>query len=183
MFSKASGQVLRLYHYVGPPEILARVRGSASGLTIQSSEDILTWMGFTRLDSRPGHQVVATFVVDELGRLRLADRRSEHVVCAGGRPVRTAGEICFSLSSDPGLKVEWMTNQSTGYCPEPESSIAVRTALSCLGIEAPERYDPEFQFRGCPSCGSITLIKDDLYECGICLAVLPLEWNLTAGVA
>ena len=30
----------------------------------------------------------------------LADRRSEHVACAGGRPVRSAGEMFFASNGD-----------------------------------------------------------------------------------
>ena len=57
-----------------------------------------------------------TFVVDLEGVLRLAPRRSEHVACAGGRPVLSAGEVSFERGPD-GWEVTSATNQSTGYCP------------------------------------------------------------------
>jgi hypothetical protein len=36
--------------------------------------------------------LVVTFAIDAKGSLRVADRRSEHVACAGGGPVLSAGE-------------------------------------------------------------------------------------------
>ncbi|MER8098135.1 hypothetical protein [Streptomyces goshikiensis] len=40
-----------------------------------------------------------TFVIDSVGVPRVAPRRSEHVVCAGGGPVLGAGEIVEALDA------------------------------------------------------------------------------------
>jgi hypothetical protein len=121
--------------------------------------------------------VTATYIVDEDGWLRIADRSSEHVDCAGRRPVLAAGEITFTITP-PGVLVSSVTNQSTGYCPEPESWPAVRTALERAGLVAPPSFSPAFVFRRCPRCGSINIIKDRIFECAVCSAPLPAEWNL-----
>ena len=55
---------------------------------------------------------------------RLADRHSEHVACAGGGPVLSAGEMFFLLEDSRAAVVE-VSNQSTGYWPETSSLTAV----------------------------------------------------------
>src|SRR5258706_11327733 len=67
-----------------------------------------------------------TFVVALDGLLRLAPRRSEHVTLAGGRDVLAAGEITF-VSAEKGWRVAEGTNQSTGYCPDPDNGTSRRT--------------------------------------------------------
>lgn len=69
----------RLYRYVGPEAIARRAAGSPGGAIISSPDDVLRWVIDT--GQRTG-RLVATFVIDELGRLRIADRHSEHVACA-----------------------------------------------------------------------------------------------------
>jgi hypothetical protein len=76
------------------------------------------------------------------------------------------------------VRVTWVTNQSTGYCPEPDSWPAVQAALARAGIAAPEGFSQEFLFRRCPRCGSINIIKNGIFECGVCATLLPEEWNL-----
>jgi hypothetical protein len=39
-------------------------------------------------------------VIDAKGNLLLAERCSEHVACAGGGPVLSAGEIFFRVSGE-----------------------------------------------------------------------------------
>ena len=46
-----------------------------------------------------------TFVVDEFATLRIADRSSEHIACAGFRPVMAAGELTFDALALPGADV------------------------------------------------------------------------------
>jgi hypothetical protein len=108
---------MRLYHYVGPPEIRDRCR-ETGGLVIHSADDVRAWA--VGRDRMPDDTVPATFVIDADGQLRLADRRSEHVACAGGGPVQSAGEM-FLLVDGSDLEVVAVTNQSTGFCPEPAS--------------------------------------------------------------
>lgn len=122
-------------------------------------------------------EVVATFVVDEIGILRIADRRSEHYACAGGRNVQSAGEITFSIAND-NISVIWVTNHSTGYCPEPESWPAVEAALERAGIPAPSGFSQAIVFRRCQNCQSINIVKDLAFVCDVCSAMLPREWNV-----
>ena len=170
----------RLYQYVGPKGIAARVRTAPAGFPVNTAGDVLSWIHQTQ-PRRGTRSITVTFVVDESGVLRIADRRSEHVACAGGRPVQSAGEITFSVSRGK-VGVEWVTNQSTGYCPEPDSWPAVKEALDRAGIETPSGFSQEFQFRRCIRCGSINVVKDGSFVCGVCSAPLPLEWNLDSAV-
>ena len=71
-----------------------------------------------------------------------------------------------------------VSNQSTGYCPEPESWPAVARALAFLGTDAPPGYTTVFIFRRCTACGQINLVKEDWFYCAVCQAPLPAEWNL-----
>jgi hypothetical protein len=167
----------RSYPYIGPDRIAARAAGLPPGVPVGSARDVLDWMGRADRESDRSGRVTATFVIDEGGRLRLANRRSEHVACSGGGRVLAAGEMTFSAGPG-GIRVESVTNQSTGYCPEPESWPAVARALEAAGIEPPAGYAPGFEFRRCERCSAINLIKDQLYECSICGADLPALWNL-----
>jgi hypothetical protein len=166
----------RAYQYVGPREIAGRVASSPRGTIVASAGDVVAWA--TAAGPAHGH-ITATFVVDAAGRLRLADRHSEHVACAGGAPVLAAGEITLSLRAGRVI-VEEISNQSTGYCPEPESWAAVATALADVGIPAPEGYTTELSFRRCPGCGQINVVKDSAFECAVCGEPLPSAWNLEA---
>jgi hypothetical protein len=118
--------------------------------------------------------ITATFVIDSKAKLRLADRRSEHVVCAGGQPVCAAGEMTVDTAS---LAVVEVTNQSVGYCPEPESWPTVAAALDNIGVEHPGNYTTSLIFRRCPKCGETNIVKDNWFKCAVCAAKLPDEWN------
>src|SRR5205823_616346 len=78
----------RLFGYVGPADIRDRVAGRPAGTRISSVADLLAWVRATGQRAGPDGLVAVTFVIDEQGDLLLADRRSEHVACAGGGPVR-----------------------------------------------------------------------------------------------
>lgn len=165
------------YHYVGPKKIAERARFAPAGLRVESPEDVRRWVQQTGQEPDGAGNVVATFVIDESGWLRIADRRSEHVACAGGRPVQSAGEMTFAIRPK-SIRVVGATNQSTGYCPEPDSWPAVESALARAGIVGPEDFSQKFEFRRCLQCGSINIIKDGVFECGVCFAPLPEAWNL-----
>lgn len=171
-----------LYRYVGPKKIAERALLAPGGIRVESPEDVRRWIRQTAPDMDAAGNVVATFVIDEPSWLRIADRRSEHVACAGGGPVRSAGEMTFSVSRG-GVSVSWVTNQSTGYCPEPDSWPAVKGALARASMAAPDGFSQAFEFRRCPCCGSINIIKDGVFECEACSTPLPEEWNLDSALA
>src|SRR5262245_41845125 len=101
-----------LHSYVGPKKIADRAPNSPSGFLVESPTALRCWIWQTDQEWENSGNITATFVVDELGQLRVADRRSEHVLSAGGRPVRSAGEITFTLDAGT-VRVTWVTNQST----------------------------------------------------------------------
>ncbi|WP_254716477.1 hypothetical protein [Actinomadura sp. WMMB 499] len=143
-----------MYDYVGPAELLDRVVPGTVGEPVEE---------VARTEREP-----FTYVVDLDGVLRVAPRRSEHVACAGGRPVLAAGEIAFGDG-----RIAEVTNQSTGYCPGPESWPAVAAALDRAGLDRPDGFTDVFVFRHCPSCAELNVVKDEHYVCVFCDADLP----------
>lgn len=119
---------------------------------------------------------VLTYTVDPEGRLHVADRHSEHVACAGFRAVLGAGELTV-IEGPRGVEILDVTNQSTGFCPEPESWPAVRDALARAGLVPPTGFGTAFVFPRCVVCGSIHVVKDGWFTCA-CGADLPEVWNL-----
>jgi hypothetical protein len=169
----------RLYCYVGPEAIKARIARQPAGVKISSASDILAWVHNSgQLD--PEGLVAATFVIDPSGDILLADRRSEHVACAGGGPVLSAGEMFF-LVGRGRVEVAEASNQSTGYCPGPQSWAAVAAALDRIGVPHPARFTTEVVFRLCEKCGERNVVKDGWFVCGSCGADLPAEWNFGKG--
>ena len=165
----------REYEYVGPIEFCDAAKSQPSGTRIVSRADLLTWLAYTQTDRSPDGTNIATFTIDVDGELLLAPRRSEHVACASGGPVLSAGEISF----DDELTVTEISNQSTGFCPEPESWATVATALDRIGIPHPGRFTTEVVFRLCPSCNERNIVKDDWYYCTMCDRKLPRSWNFS----
>ncbi|MCF8312969.1 MAG: hypothetical protein K9J31_16120 [Saprospiraceae bacterium] len=85
----------------------------------------------------------------------------------------SAGEIFFELLPKNGIRVREVTNQSTGYCPSVHSWPHVEKALSQLGIEYPDSFDPFFDFSYCRECKSLKVIKEDFLFCHRCGNALP----------
>jgi hypothetical protein len=164
---------MRLYRYIGPEAVRERAKHEAAGRIIASREDLAEWLQGNAEAFGEG----ATFVIDADGALRLAPRRSEHVGCAAGGPVRAAGELRFELSRGSVVVAE-ASNQSTGYGPEPQSWTALAAALDALSIDHPGGYTMAFEFRRCPQCSQLNVIKDAWFHCDACNADLPLRWNL-----
>src|SRR5262249_34976537 len=167
-----------VYRYVGPKDIAQMAAGTPKGALILSASDITRWISETHQKPDADGAIIATYVIDDDGSLRIADRRSEHVACAGGKPVRSAGEITFELTGRHP-RIAAVTNQSTGYCPEPQSWEAVATALNAakLDYQGPDWFEPAFEFRRCLSCASINVVKNNVFRCSICDAPLPTCWN------
>ncbi len=166
----------KLYRYVGPTQIAARVACSPAGTPIAVACDIVRWSCDTAQQLDRSGLLAVTFVIDAERRLLVADRRSEHVACASGGPVLSAGEMFFGIDCDRVEVVE-VSNQSTGFCPEPESWPVVAAALDRIGIPHPGHFTTEIGFRRCRSCGERNVVKDQWYVCGVCGSELPTKWN------
>ena len=138
-----------------------------SGFRVESPEDVRRWVRETGQELNAAGSVTATFVIDESGWVRIADRRSEHVLAPVEDRCRPAGEMTFTIGPR-SVSVTWVTNQSTGYCPEPDSWPAVQAALARSDIPGLEGFSKEFLFRRCPRCGSINIIKEGIFDCGVC---------------
>ncbi|MBC6457601.1 hypothetical protein [Actinomadura sp. HBU206391] len=169
-----AGGPRRRYRYVGPAELSDEVRPGGEAVVIGCQADLDRW-----LKGRGGVQDLDepfTFVVGLDGLLRLAPRRSEHVACAGGRDVLAAGEVRFA-----GTAGEWsvaqVSNQSTGYCPDPDCWPAVAGALERAGLPHPGDFTDKLLFRRCPGCGERNVVKDRYFFCDLCGAMLPEHWN------
>ncbi|MFB6640789.1 hypothetical protein ACFCYF_26450 [Streptomyces chartreusis] len=139
----------RSYRYVGPAELKAAVRPDSGGCRISSAAEFGDWIA-----GRSAAELTEpfTFVVGADGALRLAPRRSEHVACAGGAMVLSAGEIGFVREADR-WSVSEVSNQSTGYCPDIGSWSEVARALDNVGLERPSGFTHENYFV-CVFCGS-----------------------------
>ncbi len=163
---------MKRYAYVGPEAIRLAVSDFPEGTTIHGAKDLLPFA-----DGEP-----RTFVIDSEGDLLIAERRSEHVAAAGGGNVLSAGEIT-AVREGAGVRVVEVSNQSTGYCPEPESWPAVASALDRAGIPHPGRFTYEAIFRRCPKCSERNLVKDEWFVCALCEADLPRAWNFAGSTA
>lgn len=166
----------KLYQYVGPSALLALAETSSSRRLMQTEADILLWIKETQQKPNAENEVTATFIINRNKNLWIADRHSEHVSCAAGQPVFSAGEITLKLLNAK-LEVAAITNQSTGYCPQPESWPSVAEALDGIGLVRPNDFTTRFDFRLCKRCGSINIIKDEWFVCGVCDSDLDREWN------
>lgn len=169
--------MVKLYQYVGSDELRVAVTSTSVGLGINSGAELEAWTRQTHQQPDATGLIVATFVVDEAGVFRIADRHTEHTACAGGRPVRSAGEVAF-FSGKQGWEIAEISNQSAGYCPEPESWPEVAAALERIGLPFPTKFTSEMTFRRCPRCLQINIVKDQDFVCGVCGADLPIFWNI-----
>jgi hypothetical protein len=152
--------------------------GDEGGDRIGSPEDFAGWVV-----GQPSEELVEpfTFVVPVDGVLRLAPRRSEHVACATGASVLAAGEITVRLVGDLGDRawtVAEVTNQSTGYCPDPACWPAVAAALGLAGLSHPGGFTVEVVFRRCVTCRELNIVREDHFVCVFCDGDLPTAWNI-----
>ena len=163
----------RLYRYVGPADIRDLARDQPAGLPVRSPQELAA--AVAHLPPPPW-----TYVVDAAGVLRVADRHSEHVACAGGGPVFAAGECSIGASGE----TDFVSNQSTGYCPDLPCWRAVVDAWVRAGLElAQDGFDAECTFRRCDACGARGIVKDDHFECAECGGPLPTHWNFDSVLA
>ncbi|MEV4253884.1 hypothetical protein AB0J52_12045 [Spirillospora sp. NPDC049652] len=164
----------REYRYVGPADILDRVQPGRRGHAITSHDDLDAWL-IRQTAQSPEDPF--TYVIDLDGTLRLAPQRSEHVACAGRKPVLGAGEITFA-SSRGAWTVSEISNLSTGYCPDPSSWPAVEAALARAALDHPPAFTQPIVFRRCRRCRQSNIVKDDHYVCAACGNPLPTAWNM-----
>ncbi|MFF1958713.1 hypothetical protein ACFVWX_17205 [Streptomyces sp. NPDC058220] len=164
----------RSYRYVGPADLKALVQPGGEGRSMRSAADFNEWAsGRTKEELAEPF----TFVVDAAAVLRLAPRRSEHVACAGGGVVLSAGEVSFREESGRWA-VDEVSNQSTGFCPDVSSWSAVADAMDRAGIVRPLGFTHEVVFRRCPSCRELSIVREGDFVCVFCDEALPLEWNV-----
>lgn len=170
-------RAMRFYAYVGPSGIRAKSLGKPTGREIASAIDISKWTRETQQAARRGEPIVATYVVDSSGQLLIADRHSEHIACAGGCDVLAAGEITFVVEGSTDVHVTEVSNQSTGYCPEPDCWEVVAHALEQIGVAHPPELTMQCIFRKCVACGTTNIVKDGWFYCDVCGNGLPNKWN------
>lgn len=161
-----------MYSYVGPKNILTSINPQQKGYPITSVEDIQNWILISKQDIIHEDEITATFTIGEEYILRLADRRSEHVACAGGMPVVAAGEITFDMEDQKVISISHITNQSTGYCPAAACWKDIDEVLTKLDLDYPTYFTQAFVFRICPSCNTINIIKDSFFVCSMCETAL-----------
>jgi hypothetical protein len=164
----------RRYRYVGPPEVRAEAAAGPGGAVIRSSTDFARWVAGV------GAEELAepfTYVVDVEGTLRLAPRRSEHVGCAGGTDVLAASELAVERDGE-GWLVGYVSNQSTGYCPDTTSWPVVATALDGAELRHSGGFTAAFVFRRCEGCLALNVVKDGDFTCQVCGRELPVDWNV-----
>ena len=144
---------------------------------METKEDCVDFLSQVEEHVCADYRIIVSFVIDRQNRLLVSDRHAEHVACALGEAVQSAGEICFQIVNHFSLSVDWISNQSTGYCPEPSSWKSVESCMMSLEIAIPNGFRPAYQFRRCTTCDNLNLIKDNWFVCSLCNADLPQEWN------
>jgi hypothetical protein len=168
--------LMSLYSFVGPPQIRMSADFETPRHEVKNAAALLQWARQMDGAIKGLRDFVFTYVVLPEQRLFVADRRSEHVACARGDAVLTAGELFVSLVNGR-LQVDGASNLSTGYCPEPGSWRALQLALEGTDLGSLEGFEPSFEFRRCEWCEQNCLIKDEVFECPGCNVELPQHWN------
>jgi hypothetical protein len=166
----------REYFYVGPKTVRESLPTVSMRTHITSLDEVKQWIRDSEQILGRDRDVTATFIIDIHNQMWIADRHSEHVLCAAGQNMLSAGEITFTINPT-SIEVAEITNQSTGYCPEPESWIAVEMALAAIGLDHPSQFTTAYLFRRCDVCGTTNIIKDDWFECAVCQSPLSPDWN------
>ena len=145
-----------IYAYIDPDDIANAVTMSSYRVCVRSAADVLHWMNASQQTLDPSDSVTATFIVDVSGDLWIGDRHSEHVACARGASVLAVGEITFTITQHQ-VEVTSITNQSTGYCPRPDSWHVVAQTLEQAQLHHSNGFDLVFIFRRCCQCGQINI--------------------------
>ncbi|MEV6600899.1 hypothetical protein AB0M36_29240 [Actinoplanes sp. NPDC051346] len=162
----------RWYRYVGPADLRDEAV-AVNAVVLDAPATLDGWLGSQGREER---NEPFTFVIALDGMLRLGPRRSEHVALASGQDVLAAGELRFAPDGAGRCVVE-VTNQSTGYCPDPDCWPAVGVALDLLGVRHPGEFTAKLVFRRCPACGERNIVRDGDFTCALCDSALPKLWN------
>lgn len=152
---------------------MQKVAGSPPGVQIQTRSDLIDWIEENDGEREFDGSLVVTYVISVEFVLLIAPRRSEHIACSGGHPVLAAGEL---VVSDDG-EICCASNQSTGFCPDPECWSAVARTLDGIPLEHPGDFTVKVTFRLCPGCNQRNIVKDNWYYCELCDHELPPHWN------
>ncbi len=164
--------MVKLYTYAGPEAIAERAKSLNIERThVQSAAIVADWIK----REKPAETATYTYIVNQSGQLWISSRHSEHVACACGGPVQAAGEVTFGME-DGVVEAVYTSNQSTGFCPEPSCWPALAAALDDAGILRADGFELRCVFRRC-ECGQTNIVKDEVYECGVCQRPLPQHWN------
>lgn len=114
----------------------------------------------------------------DAGARRPAGRMSDGGRSAGWN--RGTGRSPAPPLSDPAHDwlVSEISNQSTGYCPDPDSWPAAAEALDRAGLAHPRYFTAALLFRRCPDCVERNVVREGDFRCALCGAELPRWWNL-----
>lgn len=164
----------QLYDYVGSKEVKDFVANYPISTRIESQQDIKEWINNSDRKTDYSEFVICTFIIDTKGYIRIADRHSEHIACSSGNPVLSAGEMFFVFNKNQYEVIE-ISNQSTGFCPEPKSWFW--EALDRLSMKHLNKFTANFVFRRCTKCSLLNVIKDNLFVCAECNTKLPRIWK------
>ncbi len=167
---------MKIYPYVGNASLRDNLPPTSHRYHVMQSKALLQWLKETKQPNNIDNSLTVTFIIDFGNKLWINDRHSEHVLCANGEDVLSAGEMTFDVANTP-VDIVSITNQSTGYCPEPESFRSVKLALNQTDLKYPLDFTTAYQFRLCKNCGTKNIIKDNWYVCAVCDADLNLKWN------
>jgi hypothetical protein len=165
-----------LYSYVGPKELLELVSDDVDRICISSLSEVHKWLKRTNQILDRNNSVTSTYIIDIKGVIWIGDRHMEHVVCAKGQPVLSAGEITLTINET--INASFITNQSTGFCPKPQSWKYTKLALEQANIRYPEELSVALEFRICTHCNTINIIKENHFYCAVCDNQLPNDWNI-----
>ncbi|WP_189003031.1 hypothetical protein [Deinococcus roseus] len=75
------------------------------------------------------------------------------------------------------VQVLGLSNLSTRFCPEPACLQVGLTLLENLKLDLTGCTVYAFDFRLCPECQTINVVKNQEFYCSVCDAALPLHWN------
>lgn len=164
------------YQYIGSQEIIDNLPEKSARVCVNSAKDILEWIKNSNQLPEYDACYVATFIISIDGKMWINDRHSEHVLCANGKNILSAGEITFEFDGNT-VKIVAISNQSTGYCPESNSWNSVAHALKSSKIPYPGDFTTKFIFRKCDNCGQKNIVKDEWYFCAVCDTSLSKAWN------